>query len=170
MKDFPDEGLAAVGVRGPIVLDDLLHWVRKANRIAPVQALRADRVVGWDHLRSAAWHAARAQSEGRAQAERPEVEFLRYAAGERQIQRALDKMGVAADGQDVVLAALGPRRTDALRYAVDAIPLEEDDGVVAADEERLRAFGITERQLFATTPARRLDLVLEAVAEVDLLR
>ena len=89
MKHFPDEQVAMAGVRGPIKLEDALFMAGKAARIAPVQLLRADLVFGEDHLRSAALHAARAFREGRNQADRPEVEFTRYAAGERQIKKAL---------------------------------------------------------------------------------
>ena len=48
--------------------------------------------------------------------------------------------------------------------------MEADDIVLQPDLEKLRAFGISDEMLAATTPARHMDLVLEAVAAVDLLR
>ena len=170
MIDFPDEGLAIAGVIGPLKLEDILLGAKKANRLAPLQVLRADRVIGADHLRSAALHAKRAFDEGRNHADRMDVEFARYAAGERQIRKAIDKMGVP-DGHDAgVVCAFGPKRRDAVQYFIDWLGLRESDAVIGADEAALRAFGITDAQLAATTPAVRMDLILEAVAAVDLMR
>ncbi|HUR60755.1 MAG TPA: KEOPS complex subunit Cgi121 [Candidatus Thermoplasmatota archaeon] len=170
MMDFPEEQVAFAGLAGPLRLEDVLFAARKSNRIAPLQVVRADRVVGADHVRSAAAHAQRAFRESRAQAETLEVEFLRYLAGERQIKRALDKMGLPEGAEGGLVVALGPKRVDAVRHFVHSLGLREDDGLVAATQERLRAFGITPAQLAATTPARRLDLALEAVAAVDLMK
>ncbi|MEA3143311.1 MAG: hypothetical protein QOG31_635 [Thermoplasmata archaeon] len=170
MMDFPAEQVAFAGLPGPLRLEDILFEARKSGRIAPLQVVRADRVVGPDHLRSAALHAHRAFKEGRAQADTLEVEFLRYLAGERQIRKALDKMGLPEACPAAVAVALGERRLDALRHFVHGLGLREDDTLVRADAGRLRGFGITDAQLAATTPARHLDLALEAVAAVDLLK
>ena len=170
MKDL--DVVAVAGVRGPLRLEDVLMYAKKANRIAPLQVVRADRVVGLDHVRSAAMHARRARDEGRAHAERDEVEFTRYLAGERQIKRALTKLGIEDGADAAIVCALGDKREDAVRYFLHALGLVEDDALLEPDEAeaagRLAAFGITDVQLRATTPGRQADLVLEAVAEVDL--
>jgi KEOPS complex subunit Cgi121 len=170
MMDFPAEEVALAGIAGPLRLEDILFAARKSGRIAPLQVVRADRVVGADHVRSAALHAHRAFREGRAQADTLEVEFLRYLAGERQIRKALDKMGLPEAAEAGIVVGLGPKRSDAVRHFVHSLGLREDDALVRADEGRLRSFGITDAQLRATTPARHLDLALEAVAAVDLLK
>lgn len=171
MIDFPDADAALVGVRGPLRLDDVLFQAKKTGRIAPIQIVRADRVVGADHVHSAAVHAQRAMAEGRNHAKTLEVEFVRYLAGERQVKAALEKVGIPDDGtQTGVVVAFGNKRIDALQHYLHALGLDEDDRVLAANESKLVDFGITAQQLSATTPARRLDLVLEAVAAVDLMR
>lgn len=171
MMDFPDDDVALAGVRGPLRLADVLFQAKKSARIAPLQAVRADRVVGADHVRSAARHARRALAEGRAHGKSLETEFTRYLAGERQVRAALDKVGIPDGGAtEGVLVAFGPRRADAILHFADSLGLEHDDALVAASESKLIGFGITATQLAATTPARRLDLVLEAVAAVDLMR
>ncbi|MEA3202854.1 MAG: hypothetical protein QOI63_520 [Thermoplasmata archaeon] len=170
MMDFPAEQVALAGLPGPLRLEDILFAAQKSGRIAPLQVVRADRVVGPDHVRSAAMHAHRAFNEGRAQAATLEVEFLRYLAGERQIRKALAKMGLPEACEAAVVVGLGDKRADAVRHFVHSLGLREDDGLVRADPERLRGFGITDAQLRATTPARHLDLALEAVASVDLLK
>ena len=171
MIAFPDIPAAAAGVRGHFRLEDVLFMAAKANRIAPLQVVRADRVVGPQHLAHAAALALRAQAEGRAQAAKPEVEFVRYLAGERQIRSALEKVGVRDGEEAVVLMAFGPKCQDAIRYMIHAMaPKHEDDAVIDASESKLVDFGITALEMEATTPERRLDLVLERVAEVDVLR
>lgn len=170
MIDFPDEEIAIAGVLGPLKLEDLLLGAKKANRVAALQVVRADRVVGADHLRSAALHAKRAFDEGRNHADRMDTEFVRYAAGERQIRKAIDKMGVP-DGHDAaVVCAFGDKRRDAVEYFIDWLGLRTSDAVIDGDEEKLAAFGITDAQRQATTPGLHQDLVLEAVAAVDLMR
>lgn len=171
MLDFPDEELALAGLRGPLKLADVLFTAKKSARIAPMQVVRADRVVGVEHVRSATMHARRAIAQGRAHGKSLETEFVRYLAGERQVRSALDKVGVPDEGvAEGVAIAFGPRRVDALRHFADTLGLDEDDALANASDAKLLGFGITATQLAATTPARRLDLVLEAVAAVDLMR
>lgn len=171
MIDFPDADAAVAGVRGPLRLEDVLFQAKKTARIAPVQIVRADRVVGPDHVHSAALHARRAMLEGRNHAKTLEVEFVRYLAGERQVRSALDKVGIPdAGAQAGAVVAFGSKRLDALQHYVHALGLDEDDRILAASHAKLLDFGVTAPQLAATTPARHLDLVLEAVAAVDLMR
>jgi len=170
MIDDEEHGVCLAGGRGPLRLEDVLLYARKANRIAPTQVVRADRVVGADHVRSAALHAWRALREGRNHAKRIEVEFLRYLAGERQIQKAIEKMGLPERADEAVLIALGDKRQDAVRYLLHQLALDEDDHVALPSEAKLRAFGVTEAMMEATRPERRMDLPLEAVAAVDLMR
>ena len=167
---LPDERLAVTAVRGPQRLDDLLFQAKKASRLAPLQLLRADRVVGIDHVRQAARLTWRAIAEGRQRAERVEVEFTRYVAGKRTIKEALAHMGLEDDAPGAVVVGLGEQAAKAVEYFVEMLGLEEDDTLLQADPEKLRAFGISDEMLAATTPARHMDLVLEAVAAVDLLR
>lgn len=170
MLDFPDESVAVAGIVGPLRLEDVLFVARKSNRIAPLQAVRADLVMGTDHIRSAALHAHRAEREGRMQAQTIEVEFVRYLAGERQIRAALDKMGLPDPAPSAAIASFGPKRMDALQHFLHTMAARKDDSVLDAKEGKLAAFGITPTAVAATTPDRRLDLVLEAVAAVDLMR
>lgn len=170
MLDFPDEDLALVGLKGPLKLEDVLFELKKSGRIAPLQVVRADRVVGPEHVRQAARHARRAIAEGRGQANSLETEFLRYLAGERQVKSALAKMGLPdVCTQGAVAVAFGPKRRDALQHFAHAAAADEDDGLAAASMAKLEAFGISAQAIAATTPERRLHLALEAVAAVDLL-
>ena len=170
MIDAPDEQVCMAGVRGPLRLEDLLFMARKANRLAPLQVVRADRVAGVDHVRAAALHADRAFAEGRNQADRREVEFTRHLSGRRTIQEAIGHMGVPDGADAAVVIGLGEARAKAVEYFVDMLGLVADDAVIDATPDTVRAFGIPEAALEATDPALHGDLVLEAVAAVDTLR
>lgn len=170
MKTDPELELAATGVRGPLTLENALFQARKASRLAPLQVVRADRVVGLDHLRSAAAHARRAFEEGRNKANDLPVEFARYLSGRRTIREALEHVGVPDRCDEAVVVAFGPKAQDAVAYFADMLGLDEDDAILEATPEKLAAFGLPPALLAATPERLRYDRVLEAVAAVDLMR
>lgn len=170
MIDDSEEQVAATGVLGPLRLDDILFTAKKANRLAPLQVVRADRVVGMPHIVAAARMAKRCADEGRAGADRPEVEFTRFLAARRTIRDAIDHMGVPDDAPAGIVVAMGEHRHAAIELFVDALGLKVDDSVIAGGEDRLRAFGVTDEQLAATNPGVHDAIAVEMVCSVDLMR
>ncbi|MFB6162721.1 MAG: KEOPS complex subunit Cgi121 [Halococcoides sp.] len=125
----------------------------------PVQAVDARYLVGRDHLERAIELAERERAAGDAIARDPAVEILLYAAGRRQIDRALD-MGLGTDAHDVAIVA-PDAAVDRLRGAewLDPRPVFE-----SVDRERIRSFfEISDREL-AATRGDLADLVYERVA------
>jgi KEOPS complex subunit Cgi121 len=158
------------GARG--VVDDVKAVLAAVGRFearnkCEAQLLDANLVCGVDHLRSAVEHAERAFARGTNVAKRRTVEILRYAAGVRQIDAALEKMGLKAGLDAVAVVVLGGAEANDL---IDALGWTRDDDVLVATEEKLARFGIGEAERRAVPPERRPDLVLERVAHVDLLR
>lgn len=168
----PDDGDGA-GERFP----DVDAFVARLDAIAgehgvTVQAFDARYVVGHEHVARAVELADRARERGEGIARDRAVEILVYAAGRRQINRALE-MGVGAGRTPVVAVVDG-----------DGGDAESDGGETAAaaavrdllapaetlgnyDEGRVREFfGVTEREL-AATDAGLADLVLERVALLE---
>ncbi len=170
MMDDAENQVAAVGVRGPLVLDDVLFMAKRAQKFGPLQVVRDDRVVGFDHIRSAAQHATRALAEGRAKADRPEVEFTRFLAARRTIREAIEHVGIPAGARTGIVVAMGEMRHAGIEYFCEQLGLDFDDSLIVADDAHLEAFGITQAQRDATDPTLHLDLALEAVASVDLMR
>ncbi|WP_049983841.1 KEOPS complex subunit Cgi121 [Halorubrum sp. BV1] len=147
---------------------------------AVVQAFDADLIVSEAHLREATRLAARAIARGEAVARDPGVEILLYAAGRRQIDRAL-RLGVAEGESRVVVlfadfgAVSGADRPSAdVGAAVTAV--EERTSFVPADDrgsarrfdgDRVReAFDIGDRELDAVD-GDIADVVRERVALLD---
>ncbi|RLM50763.1 KEOPS complex subunit Cgi121 [Halorubrum sp. Atlit-28R] len=174
-------------VAGAFAVADLDAFLAELDGIAAetgavVQAFDADLVVSGTQLREAARLAARAIARGEAVARDPGVEVLLYAAGRRQIDRALE-LGVAegepravvlaADFGDVPGADRPPADLDgaveAVRgLALDSAELAEGDAPATGfDEERVREFyGVTDRELAATNGGLA-DAVRERVALLD---
>jgi len=132
----------------------------------------ADTVAGSAHVRSALFHAARSCREGRAIANSFEVEALLYAAGSRQCAIATG-FGVHRGSNRSYIAVCPASRgaADALAGLVD---FNTDDWETIGEnkQDRLMAlFAITSLELEAAGgPSRLVDLVLERVALLDVLK
>jgi KEOPS complex subunit Cgi121 len=151
-----------------------------------IQAFDGRYVVGREHVERAVTLATRAMDRGEAIARDPGVEILLYAAGRRQIDRAL-AMGVSegrcpivavvvdlptdGNGSDGERAGSGTDRegeesgTDEASAAAAVRDLLEPAETLSAYDEQLvcEFFGISEREREAAT-GEMADLVCERVA------
>jgi KEOPS complex subunit Cgi121 len=153
-------------VEGTATVDDVDAFVSKLEGIgedhgATVQAFDARHVVDRAHLERAVELADRAAERGEAIARDRAVEILLYAAGRRQINRALE-MGVSAGEVPLVVVVDGGDEAgaaDAVRDLIDPAETlgEYDRGRV------LEYFDVTEAELAATS-GTLADLVRERVA------
>lgn len=136
-----------------------------------IQALDADKVVSEKHLLFAARKALSALASGRNIAKDPGVEILRYASGERQIERAL-AVGVSDSTERValVIASLG----DGCSWpdASELSGIVESDGLGCSFRSAAvtEIFNISPEEIEAVGEARIPDLVLERVALVETYR
>jgi KEOPS complex subunit Cgi121 len=152
-------------VEGEAQIPDVDAFVDEMRAIgtahdATVQAFDARYVVGREHLERAVELARRERERGEAIARDAGVEILLYAAGRRQINRAME-IGVSA-ACPVVAVAVG----DDAGEAVDALSelLEPAETLGAFDDQRVRDFfEISEREL-AATAGTLADIVHERVA------
>jgi KEOPS complex subunit Cgi121 len=154
--------------------DALLEALRSVgdDHGVTVQAFDARLVADDEQLRRAVVLADRARERGAAIARDRAVEILLYAAGRRQIQRAME-MGIDDGGAAVVLVddpdGEGTDPTDTEAAAVAAVRALDGvtpaaDGEVGPDEAALcEFFGVSERER-AATDADLADLVRERVA------
>ena len=121
-------------------------------------------VFGEDHIRSAVHHAQKAIDEGRNSSDSLAMETLLYASGERQLGHAIRKMSLKKGSSTAAIAVLkGTLEPEGLWEKEE--PLDR-----RGDIDRLRAFGITEEELRTVRPERAIDLVLERVAAVDVIK
>jgi len=156
-------------VEGVASVDDVDAFVAALGDIgdehgAAVQAFDADYVAGEDHLASAVAHANRAFERGENVASERAVEILLYAAGRRQIRRAL-AMGVDEGDSEVVVVVDGGDEgaaADAVRGLLAAA-----QSTLGGDEATLREFfGVSEAES-AAAAGSLADAVRERVALLD---
>jgi KEOPS complex subunit Cgi121 len=146
------------GLRGDAGFDDIVDRVLGLG--GDVLLLDPGIVCGRDHVVSAVIHAERAFREGRQRSRGMLTETALYVACDRQIGRALEKVRPVPGGREYVACVFGDVEPD---FA--SLGLIRDDGLCDPSAEKLAALGIVPDPF--TAPG---DLVLEAVAMVDLLK
>ncbi|MEF8973798.1 MAG: KEOPS complex subunit Cgi121 [Haloarcula sp.] len=166
-------------VEGTADIDDVGSFVETLGAIGErhgvtVQAFDARYVVDRAHLELAVELATRAHDRGDTIAEDFGVEILLYAAGRRQINRALT-MGVSEGACPVVAVVVdsetggsyvGKRAEEAIEAAADDVreQLRAVSTLGEYDEDRVRAFfDVTDTELAATAGGLP-DAVRERVA------
>ncbi|MDR3206304.1 MAG: hypothetical protein LBT41_04335, partial [Candidatus Methanoplasma sp.] len=115
-------------------------------------------VCGRDHIVSAVMHAERAFANGANRSKNILTEIILYAAGERQIGRAVEKMRPKGNGMVAVLLGISDPR-------LEDIGLEICDEFLEPSTDKLLALGVDPVE--GVPPE---DLILEHVAMVDLMK
>lgn len=140
------------------ILEKIKHYSLK-NRIT-IAILNADFVLGKEHLLSAAEHALRAFEKKRNLSKHLETEILLYASGERQINEAIDKIGIKGTSEKVALVVIGKANIPKM---LSALNIERNDSVLERDiEKKLSRFGFTESEIKSVNKPE--DLILEKIA------
>lgn len=155
-------------VEGTATIRDIDSFLEELAAIgeahdAVVQAVDARYVVDRRHLELATELAQRERAHGAGIARDPGMEILLYAAGRRQINRALE-MGISEGTEQplVVVVSGGEESTAAEEVRRKLVPAEV---LGEYDRERVAEFfGITETELTATAEAGLPGLVRERVA------
>jgi len=153
-------------IDGRAEIEDLEAFLNEITRISDdtgstIQLFDADYVAGERHLRRAAEMAGQAVERGSAIARDPAVELLLYAAGRRQINRALE-MGVGEGSQAVVGVIDGGDEAAAVAAVEDLLAAAES--IEWGDRETLKAFFDIGAAELAVVDGDLESVVLERVA------
>ena len=131
------------------------------------QIIDADMVFGRTHVITSYEHAKRAFDEERNASRSLAMEVLLYMSGERQISTAIEKMGIKDGTREFCIVLLGEADIEGL---IQHLGVKKDDSVLEGDISKLRAFGISQREMDTLPEENVFDLVLERVAMVDLMK
>jgi KEOPS complex subunit Cgi121 len=136
-----------------------------------VQVLDAEKVAGERHIRFAAKKALAAFSEHRNVAKDAGMEIMRYASGERQIERALF-MRISDSTERIALVIAGDASRCNWPDASELSLIIEPDakGCSFCAKAVKEAFNISSEELRIVGEERIEDLVIERVALVDTYR
>jgi len=166
--DSGTAGLKAWTVRVRVgEAEDLLNRVSKTARGSgsEVLVLKGDLVFGADHVRCALYHARKAIEERRNASDSLAMETLLYSSGERQLSSAIKKMSVDKETESVAVVNLSGAH---LKPGQDWREMPRIPSAV--DPADLRRFGISDSELGTVSEERAVELVLERVAAVDILK
>ncbi len=143
-----------------------------------IQAMDAGLIAGEAHIKSAVQKAVRAIQQGNSITNDLGMEILLYAAGRRQIERALT-MGVSTgDDKMIVIVIAGDSKDmesiiDELKRGISMKELPHEVLETITDEKRLklkRFFNITDAELKAVGEDKLKQLVLERVALLEVYK
>lgn len=149
------------------------------NHAVCLQVVDACYIYGQNHLRSAGMHAVRAYHDHRMSTNSLAMEALLYIAGERQISVAIEKIGVKEHTNQLAVLCLssesikdasGKLKDSELVDFFQTHGFEHDDSVLKGSEKTLDLFGISENQRKTVSKAKYEQLILEKVAQVDIIK
>ncbi|MFA5313766.1 MAG: KEOPS complex subunit Cgi121 [Methanomassiliicoccales archaeon] len=129
--------------------------------------LDADMVCGREHIESAVMHAERAFNYGTNSSDSFAVEVMLYASGERQLSKAMAKMGVKKGDVNVVIVSFEGDSTDDM---VVRWGLRPEPRAAAFSVAKAMNFGIGRTEASSVPSDMLQDLVLERVAFVDVIK
>jgi Uncharacterized conserved protein len=147
-----------IGMSGSTDFDSILnHFIGLGGDVI---LLDPEMVCGKDHLISAVMHAERAFGNGTNRSKNILTETILYAAGERQISKAIEKMRLKEGRKEMVAVIF-----DVNDISIDKIGMERRDDLLSASEEKAKNLGA---ELFEGVSVE--DAVLEHVAILDLMK
>ena len=150
-------------------VDEFLHLLRekgsKSNSV--IQVLDADKLAGEEHIRFAVEKAISSFERGKNVANDLAKEIMLYAAGTRQIKKAV-KLGIHEGKNNIVFVAIGDE-TDLSDFD-DITPASVLPYTESKKEELMDIFNITDEEIGAVGSDRIPELVLERVALVDVMK
>ncbi|MFW9856508.1 MAG: KEOPS complex subunit Cgi121 [Candidatus Thorarchaeota archaeon] len=113
----------------PATIGALLTHVTAHHDIRAAQLFDNRFIWGKRHLYSAVWHAYQAATHDQMISKTLSMEMLLYAAGQRQIQKAIEILGIGSTTRNIAGVILGDNLIpmhEAYAYLRDALDMQED--------------------------------------------
>ncbi len=154
-------------------VDGFLHKIKKTGeeKNITIQALDADKIAGAEHIRFAVEKAINSFKNGTNIANDLAKEIMLYAAGTRQISRAM-KIGIRSGKNNIALVAVDGSGAlsglDEIFYEIEPKPVLEYGE--SKKEAMMDIFNITKEEIEAVRGEKIPELVLERVALVDVIK
>ena len=136
-----------------------------------IQSFDSELIFGKDHLKSAVDHAKRAIENKTNTSKTLEMEILLYASGERQLKKAIPKMGVKKGDSSIAFVLISEKSDKKLvDKLIKDLSLERNDKVLKGTLDTLKKFGINKSEIETVKEDKYCDLILEKVAMVDIIK
>ncbi|MDD5474743.1 MAG: KEOPS complex subunit Cgi121 [Candidatus Methanoperedens sp.] len=159
-------------IEGTIFIDDTERFLQKLKRISKekstvIQALDADKLAGEEHLKFAVEKAISSFKTGRNIANDLAKEIMLYAAGTRQINKAI-RLGVHNGDNNIALVAIGEDIDLSEFNEITPKPVIQYNK--SKNDTLMEIFNITEEETNSVGIDKIPELVLERVALVDVIK
>lgn len=165
---------------GSVRIEDLSGFLKTINTVSSknkvtIQGLNADLIAGEKHLHFALGKALRAIASGSNVAKDPGIEIMRYAAGERQIERSFS-IGLHEGENNAVFVLFGKMDNllialSELRKLIEEKPCSELLSYSSFKRKGiLSLFGITDEEIEASGEEHIPELVIERVALANFVK
>ena len=175
--------ITIIGATGKILNVD--QCLKKIENVSTehnivIQIFNAETIYDEIHLRSAAEHAIRSFIQKTNTTNTLAMETVLYASGERQIQKAIKKIGVKKTANSHAFLFIGEIQEigDAsgkiskqfIQEVLTTLDLTRKDEVLKGDIDTLHRFGISDKELISVPEEHYGDLILEKIALVDIIK
>ncbi len=162
------------GAEGKIL--DIEQFLKEINEFSKenkciIQMFDADLIYSKDHLKSSIKHAKRAFKNNTNTCNSLEMEILLYASGERQLKKAIPKMGVKIGDARIVFVLITKNKgSKIVSKFVKKFNFVRNDKVLKGSLDTLKKFGIKKSELTTVKEGKYCDLILEKIAMVDIIK
>ena len=169
-----------IGAKGKIQNVD--YFLKKIQNISSeyniiIQVFDADYIFGKNHIISSLNHAKRAFEQKNNSTNSLSMEILLYASGQRQIQKAIDKIGVKKGNTDIAIiienkVSNKTQKTpkEFIKNIMTDFNFIRDHKVLEGDINTLKKFGISTQEIATLKEEKYEDIILEKVAMVDIIK
>ncbi len=154
-----------------------LEILGKKNKVL-IQIIDAESIYSKLHVISSIEHAIRSFHHNDNATSTLQLELLLYLAGERQIHKAIKKVGVNQHSTDFIIIIVGEikafkdcngKLSNTLMDSVlKTIHLKQNDDEISGNQTTLKKFGITQKEIDTVTADKYEGLILEKIAMVDI--
>jgi len=154
-------------------LSEIIDYANKNNLL--IQLFNADMIYEKTHLESAIIHAIRAEENNMMSTNSIEMEILLYASGDRQLKYAIPKMGINTGNNRTAIVLLTTKSKIDFNesFVLDfcnRFQINRNDSVIDGSIDKLKNFGIKPNQYDQYEKEQYLDIILEKIAMVDIIK
>ncbi len=169
-----------VGAKGKVL--DVDEFLKKISFLSgkynlTIQVFDASMICGEAHLHSAIEHALRAMQRKTNSTNTLDKEIMLYASGERQIKKAIPKMGIKKGCEEIAMVLLKDENNtevkisdNILKNILNQLDLEQNNSFLEGNYQKLLDFGLSKDEIETVTKDKYEFLILEKVALVDVIK
>ncbi|NIP67274.1 hypothetical protein GWN63_04445 [Candidatus Bathyarchaeota archaeon] len=178
LEEF-EKYVAIAGFRNPKIrdVDRFFNRIRKETGEVEVQIFDAHRIASWEHLYFATLNSLRVFEDSLNISNSLAMETLLYASAQRQIDKAIELLGIKSDSSQIAVLVVAETQKEAsstLERVSKLVSGDRDDRVLELTDEKIeeirRLFHISDLELESKLRRKGLekqalvDLVIEHVA------